>query len=63
MIVGTANFVSREAAIRYYKPYGLDGSHIDDMVRHGAISIGKPGLKSGESLVLLDEGTRYGVVS
>ena len=63
MITGTNHFVSRKAAIRYYQPqeYPIAAQAVDDMVSRGVISIGKPDLKPGERLTLLDGGARYGI--
>lgn len=63
MTVGTSYFVSRELAIRYYRPY-----HYEDTTRAvgaklagGEIHIGKPPLQPGDKLLIIDEGTRYAI--
>lgn len=62
MLTGTNYFVSRDAAIRYYADYGISGFGADRKLMIGEIFIGKPpNLKPGESLVLMDEGQRYGI--
>lgn len=60
---GTSYFVSKETALRYYN-FGEQTTmnEIDAMLTEGLIHIGKPPtLKPGESLVLLDDGARYGI--
>lgn len=63
MITGTAYFVSLKAAERYYADYGY--SDIKAAVRRklaeGEIHLGKPALKPGQSLTMLDNGARYGI--
>jgi hypothetical protein len=64
MITGTSHFVSIEAAERYYQPYGYDNVRetVQQKIREGEISIGKPSIKPGEGLTLIDGGMRYGIV-
>lgn len=62
MIVGTSYFVSRAAANAYYADYGCTAENVAHKIRDGEIHIGKPSLKVGERLVLLDDGRRYGRV-
>lgn len=57
--IGTAHFVSLATAERYYRPYGLDATDVARKVAHKEIFIGKPTMPG--KLILLDEGTRYGV--
>lgn len=61
---GTSHFVSRSAAMRYYKDYGYDDvkSAVDSKIRDGEIHIGKPSLKAGQSLKLIDGGKRYAIL-
>jgi hypothetical protein len=47
---GTAHFVSKRAAIRYYRDYGLTPSDIDTKLSAGEIFIGKPEAKPLETL-------------
>ncbi len=66
MTRGTSYFVSRSAAVRYYKDY--EGSIEDSKravatkLREGSIHIGKPPLKPGERLTTTDGGKRYMIV-
>lgn len=64
MIIGTSHFVSVWHARRYYRDYGY--RNLERVVRHkiinGEIHIGKPHLEPGESLRLVDGGTRYTIV-
>lgn len=64
MITGTSYFVTKNAAIRYYKGYGYADTvkTVERKIREGEIHIGKPPYKPGvERLVLLDGGKRYGI--
>lgn len=61
MRIGTCHFVSREHAIRYYRPYGNTSLDIDEMIENGSILIGKPKLKPGEKLYVIDDGCRYAI--
>lgn len=63
MIVGTPYFVSRDAAIKYYRGYGFDnvGAAVERKIQEKEIYIGKPPTKSGDSLLLVDDGTRYAI--
>lgn len=61
MRIGTSYFVSEKAAVSYYC-MTLDA--IREKVAAGEIhTTGKPALKAGERLVLLDGGRRYGIES
>lgn len=61
--VGTSYFVSKDAAIRYYRPYGYDDVRetVERKLRDGEIHIGKPTLLAGQRLALIDESTRWAV--
>ncbi len=59
MMTGTSYFKSVTAALRYYRAYGFDEEAVDQKIAEGEIHIGKPALKPGETLQLIDEGTRY----
>lgn len=61
--VGTSHFKSRNAARRYYEPYGYDAAAVDRKIADGEIHLGPPILKPGESLSLIDDGTRYAIKS
>lgn len=67
MLIGTNYFVSPFDALRYYvnvNGYAME-SAIDIVakrIRDGDVNIGvPPNLKRGESVVLMDGGTRYGI--
>lgn len=60
---GTSYFVSRSAAIRYYKDYGDNAASVDTKIREGSIHIGKPPLKPGDVLMTTDGGKRYMIQS
>lgn len=62
-ITGTSHFKDRDTAIRYYSDYEVDPvSAVNLKLAEGEISLGEPALKAGQKLILLDDGTRYGVV-
>jgi hypothetical protein len=65
-ITGTCYFVSRTAAIRYYRYYageGEDAPHVvERKIAAGEIHIGMPPLKENEGVRIIDNGTRYAVV-
>lgn len=62
--IGTSHFVSYDKALEYYQ-YLAVFDDVRDLVDHklddGEIHIGKPLVKSGETLVIIDDGTRYAV--
>lgn len=61
MITGTSHFVSLAHATRYYREYGNTPAEVESMVASGVIHIGKPDLKDGQWLTIVD-GTRYAIV-
>lgn len=67
MTYGTSYFVSRNTAIRYYSDYEPGSSWatvagvVDRKLDEGAIHIGKPELKEGQTLSVIDNGTRYAI--
>lgn len=65
VITGTSYFVSRSAAIEYYGyeggTYRALGIAVDRKIAEGAIHIGKPEIKKGQKLILIDGGTRYAI--
>lgn len=67
MTVGTSYFTSRLAAIRYYRDYedsvqaAVDA--VTRKVAEGQIHIGKPTLKTGETLSVIDSGARYAITA
>lgn len=71
-ITGTSYFVSEYRAALYYRSeyptnskgaMSLAKATVRRNLAEGAIHIGKPELKEGESLALVDNGTRYAIVS
>ena len=63
MTYGTSYFASLSAAVRYYKAYGEDRADVERKVAEGSIHIGRPPLKAGDKLTLIDGGTRYAITS
>lgn len=61
MQIGTSYFVSKSAALRYYAYEGATESSIERKLAEGLIHIGKPPLKPGERLLVIDDGTRYAI--
>jgi hypothetical protein len=57
---GTSYFVNMQAALSYYAEYG-ERDAVARKIREGGIHIGRPPLKSGETLSLIDGGRRYAV--
>ncbi len=57
-IIGTEYFVSKRLAKKYY---GMTSTDINQKIKEGAIIIGTPPTKQGERLILLDDGTRWGI--
>lgn len=62
MTYGTSHFVDMPSAIRYYKAQGDDAASVRSKLDEGSIHLGKPVLKPGQRLHLLDEGTRYAII-
>ncbi len=66
-ISGTCHFVSFSKACLYYSSYEEDMTIGDIMslvrskIEEGSICIGPPELFPGETLVLVDDGTRYAI--
>jgi hypothetical protein len=62
---GTSYFVSERDAVWYYRKY--EGANAKRAVQRkleaGEIHIGKPPLKPGDTLSLIDNGTRYAITS
>lgn len=54
---GTSYFVSVRAADVYYLPYGFDSSDVMHKIINGEIHVGKPELKPGERLSIIDNDT------
>jgi hypothetical protein len=63
MIVGTAYFTSRAAAVRYYQDYHYPdtAATVDRKIAEGEIHIGIPPHKLGARVVVIDDGTRYAI--
>lgn len=61
MRTGTSHFVSKAKAVRYYRDYEGEGAAaaVDSKIAAGEIHIGKPELKPGQHLNIIDNGTRY----
>jgi len=69
-IMGTCHFVSRQHAIKYYRSYEFSDDmrqaipkDVDLKIGEGLIRIGKPTLRKGERLLVIDNGCRYAVES
>ena len=60
MIVGTCHFVDFDAAVSYYS-YGFSRTQVKGKVSRGEIKIGRPKLKKGQTLFLIDGHRRYGI--
>jgi hypothetical protein len=61
--IGTSYFVSRQAAVTYYRDYGATAANVDRKIAEGGIHVGEPTLKPGETLALIDRGLRYAIES
>ena len=61
---GTSHFVSIEAATKYYRPYDGVGTYASVVrrVEAGEIHIGPPTVKAGQTVEIIDNGTRYAIV-
>lgn len=57
---GTCNFVSYQAAFRYYSDYHYPNTAkaLDRMLQEGEIRIGPPTAKPGERVIIINGGTR-----
>jgi predicted membrane protein len=62
-IIGTSYFKDLYSAFRYYAPYGFDDIDVVRKISEGEIHIGKPSVEQGETLTLIDNGTRYAITS
>jgi len=58
---GTSYFKDLYAAFRYYTPYGYDDRDVMCKIQNGEIHIGKPEIKPGDTLSLIDNKTRYAI--
>lgn len=48
--IGTAHFVSKAAAVRYYRDYSFEASDVERKIASGDIFIGKPKIQDNEAL-------------
>ena len=62
MIIGTAYFPTIGQAVRYFREQ-YDKEEVLRKIKDGEIIIGKPKLKDEEKLILLDDRTRYGIMT
>ena len=58
---GTSHFVSYNSALRYFAYENATDTDIDRKIAEGLIQIGKPALKPGQKLSIIDDGTRYAI--
>lgn len=62
---GTSHFVNMDLAIKYYWPYAHTYADVVRLVERklaeGEIHLGLPEVKAGQRVVVIDEGTRYGI--
>lgn len=58
---GTSYFISFETAVAYYRDYGDTRAQVMRKIHNGSIHIGKPVLKSGHRLSVIDDGARYAI--
>lgn len=59
---GTSFFTSRKAAEKYYSDYEDDAiAAVTRKLAAGEIHLGTPHLKDGESISIIDNGTRYAI--
>ena len=61
MKTGTSHFVGYNAALRYFAYENATDTDIDRKIAEGLIHIGKPALKAGQKLSIIDDGTRYAI--
>lgn len=61
MRTGTCHFVSKNHALIYFRYENATAADIDRKIAEGLIHIGKPDLKPGELLSIIDDGTRYAI--
>lgn len=62
MIIGTNHFVSLSDTVYYYSTQEIGRKEVLRKLDQKEIAIGRPTLKGSQSIVLLDEGTRYGIL-
>jgi len=59
----TNHYVDERAARRCYKDYGWNPDNVPRDIKDGTIVMGPPALAAGETLILVDEGARYAIVT
>jgi len=59
----TDHYVDERMAKRCYKDYGWNPDDVTSDIRDGTIKLGPPMLNPGETLILVDEGARYAIVT
>lgn len=57
--IGTAHFISRAAANRYYAPMGYSPRDVGAKLMSGEIFIGRPERKAGQSVGVIPGEGRY----
>ncbi len=60
--IGTCHFVTFDAAVRYYEPYGYNSEDVSRKLAAGEICIGRPRVHSSERCEVNSEG-RYEIWS
>ena len=63
MVIGTNHFRSLEDAIRYYQEYGISEEDVKQKLLDCEIHICQPSINPGDTLVLIDNGTRWAIQS
>jgi len=64
IITGTNHFVSKEKALQYYADYGFGMNDVNRKIADKEIRIGGiPACKLNEQVILIDNRTRYAIVS
>lgn len=62
MRTGTSHFVSYPRAVKYYSVYESDPvAAVNRRLHAGEIHIGRPPIKPGQRLVMIDNGLRYAI--
>lgn len=61
MTIGTSYFVSFKTAVMYYRPYGDGPRDVQRKLDEELIHLGKPEIKAGQKLLVIDGGTRYAI--
>lgn len=61
MRIGTHHFISIAAAIRYFANQGIGPEDVARKFDEGEIAIGRPATKPGDTVSIIDTGTRYAI--